>query len=144
MNETQKIIKYIAIAFAIFLAFTIITSIVGVISGIVNGVSGNRSDKTTDFSKVYENVDSITVDAYVYSLNVIQGDKYSVEFSNVSENYKSTLHNGNLELAYDGPGFGWFSWLTGETSISDSSVITVTIPADSKFDKFEIDAGTGL
>lgn len=146
MNATQKMIKYLAIAFAMFLAFTIIASIAGVITGIVNGATDSKSDKSRDFSQVYENVDSISIDAYVYNLNVVQGDNYSVDFRNISNKYKATCHNGKLELYYNGfDGLSsWFSsWLAGETNSSKSSIITVTIPANSKLDKFDIDAGTG-
>ena len=40
MKEFQKIIKYVAIAFGIYLAITIISIIVGVIGAIFTGIYG--------------------------------------------------------------------------------------------------------
>jgi Bacterial protein of unknown function (DUF945). len=166
MNATQKVIKYLAIAFALFLAFTIITTIAGVIFGIVNRIPGTHSGNSStssqtiqsgsknlkNFSGVYENVDSISIDSHVYSLNVVQGTNYSVTCKNVSKYYKVDFHNGKLDLKYDRPGFssngdigfGWLSWLTGKTTnLSNSGIVTVTIPANAKLDKFVVDAGVG-
>ena len=53
MTTAQKIIKYLAIAFAIFLIVTIISTIVGVIFGVASALNLKKDEKHNFRRKFY-------------------------------------------------------------------------------------------
>ena len=80
MNEFQKVIKYLAMGFAIFLTVTIIGGIatgVFALTGVFNGVAA--SGDAVDINKSFDDVKSITIDHGVGTLKVRTGDSDKVE-----------------------------------------------------------------
>lgn len=144
MNSTQKTIKYLAIAFAAFLAFTIIAAIGSAISAVIEAVTNiEKSEDTINYNQSYEDVESITIEGYIYNISIVEGDTLSVDLENVSDKYTSTIKNGTLKLEYNGHGLGWLSWLNGTSKSNKAGKVVLTIPSDFVADKFTIDAGVG-
>jgi hypothetical protein len=144
MNSTQKTIKYVAMGFAIFLAFSILSSVVGVIIFALDITNGNDTEYISDsFSINDKNIKDIKIDGYIYTTEVKQGEDFQVELSNVSENYTATVDNETLELGYEGFSWDFFSWIDGSNKKQGKGRIILTIPTDYKINNFDVEAGVG-
>lgn len=133
MSEIQKIIKYCAIAFALFLAFSIISSIM---YGIIMFGSIFENDK-----KHYENLNSLKVeedtavlDIDITGSNLIikQGDTFKVETNN---KYVKTKQSKN-KLYITEKNHNWFK-------ANKNNNLVVYIPKEFIFDGISIDSGAG-
>ena len=140
MNTFQKVIKYAAIGFAIFLTVTILSGIIGVFSGVVYIFSGEEVS-TVEYSKDFNNVERLNINHKVGKLNVRPGSGFKVEASNVSDRFRAEVVNGTLII--DEPDFmRRFLWFNFGTS-REKSVITVYVPEDFQAKRIEIDSGAG-
>ena len=140
MNTFQKVIKYAAIGFAIFLTVTILSGIIGVFSGVVYIFSGEEVS-TVEYSKDFNNVERLNINHKVGKLNVRPGSGFKVEASNVSDRFRAEVVNGTLII--DEPDFmRRFLWFNFGTS-REKSVITVYVPEDFNAKRIEIDSGAG-
>jgi hypothetical protein len=79
MTTMQKIVKYLAMAFAIFLSVSIITGMCGALLSVTYFFSGNTSDEMTDEYDVGNNVTSLSVNISAAELQIKTGDKFAVE-----------------------------------------------------------------
>lgn len=132
MIETQKIIKYCAIAFAIFLTISIIGGIASGLTICGNVISGgnNISDKYTDFATtgdVYE------LDINVKGVNIIfkEGDNLAAQ----TNNKYVTIEQNNNKLNVTQKKHNIFSGSVGD--------LIIYVPADTIFEKVKINAGAG-
>lgn len=143
MNATQKAIKYMATAFAVLLAVTIVGSIVGAGAAVLNAVTGGEAGgERRDFNSEYSDIDKIEVDGGVYSVTIRKGDALRVEMQNVSEKYEARVSGRTLKLKSRGIWFNW-DWLgLGNSESSDGSII-LYLPDDFKTEEFIIDGGMG-
>lgn len=130
MNELQKIIKYLAIAFAMFLTFSII-------SGIMYGVSfiGTIFDEhiTTENLKDLEiNDDTFLLDIDISSSNISIkiGDTFKAETNNKYINSRQDKNKLYIEEKHN--------WLK-----NDKSELIIYIPKDFIFDGASIKTGAG-
>jgi hypothetical protein len=143
MNEFQKVIKYLAMGFAIFLTVTIIGGIatgIFALTGVFNGVAA--SGDAVDINKSFEDIKSITIDHGVGTLKVRTGesDKVEIVAKNVSEHYTvEKSFSGNLTLKSRSRFWLW-NWFDGDNFKSD---VTIYLPEDFVAEKFIIDAGAG-
>lgn len=134
MKETQRIIKYIAMAFAIFLASTIVFSIIAGISSIDFIFNGNGENITTDLTSYnLEDNDLAYLDINIKSANLIikKGDNLLVETNN---KYISVRQDQN-RVSITEKNHGWFNAYTGD--------LIVYIPSDLLFDETNIGTGAG-
>lgn len=135
MNAFQKTIKYLAMAFAIFLAVNIIggiLSMVGLFGGLFDGLSG-RKEATGDL-KTYEisaDIHSLTIDLQAADFTVKQGTRFSVE-SNL-RHMSVEEKNGVLKIEDEKLFSGKYS----------GAVLTLYIPESAIFDEVKISAGAG-
>ena len=125
MSEGQKVIKVLAICFAIFL-------IVNILGGLLIGISafaqigfGEGKIVVEQFSETYQNVREIEIDTIAWK----------VEANNLNNRFSSKLQNGILKIEEENI---WF-WNTN----SVSGEIIVSVPDDTILRKLEIDAGAG-
>lgn len=133
MNQIQKVIKYLAIAFALFLTFSII-------SGIMYGVMsiGNLFDDgqvvTEQLKSLEISEDTLVLDIDVTSSNITikVGDTFKVETNN--KNITSKQDNNKLYIKEKK--HNWFS-------SSKNTELVVSIPSDFIFDEVAIESGTG-
>lgn len=131
MTEVQKLVKYCAIALAVFLALSIIGSIVGLL-GLITGIASRDgvSDRMTEYS-VSAEIGSIEIEASAADLQIVEGDAFSVKSNlknlTVSDDggVLSIVEKKRFGMHYDGP------------------ILTVTIPSGSYFSRIEITTGAG-
>lgn len=132
MTGFQKAIKYLAMAFAIFL----IVSIVGGIAGALGMIGFLGDDNLLDEPKSYsvsEDIKGITLDINAAELNIKIGDEFSVE-SNLE---KLKVEENNNRLSVIEKGGSWFHR-------TDKGTVTLTIPEDYEFNNADITTGAGV
>ena len=134
MSSLQRIVKYIAIAFALFLAFSIIS---GIMSGIllVGNIFGNHKDNSIiENAKVIEISDNIlSLDVQLNSSNIVikKGEKFKVETNNTSISWGQD----NQKLTVTDKNSFWFD--------EDDSKVIIYIPEDKVLDSTYIVSGAG-
>ena len=135
MTTGKKIIKYLSMAFAIFLTFTII-------SGITNGIyslisvfsdSSGNGDVRVLWNNDNTNIDDIDIDLIYNNLNIKVGDKFSVETN--SKNVKYTIQDSTLIVKENKK--IWYS------SNNKKDELTIYIPSNIVLNKIDIDMGAG-
>ena len=140
MTDVQRIIKYLAIAFAAFLAVAIIGGIlsaVGVLGGIFLGGDREETDATGDMKTyaVASRISELKIHINAADLTIKEGGKFSVE-SNL-KNLTVEEKNGCLILK-DLTTIK----LNGSNAYKDA-VLTVYVPAGTVFDKVSLNTGAG-
>lgn len=131
MTDTQKVIKYLAMAFAIFLAVSIIGGILSAV-GLFGGFFG--SDAVAKDVKTYDvasGINSLEVKINAADFVVKQGERFSVE-SNL-KHLTVEDKNGVLTIK-EAKKFG--STYTG-------AVLTLYIPKNTVLKKADIETGAG-
>ena len=134
MTSTQKIIKYCAIAFAIFLIVTIISAILSGIYGLANvlGLRKETSKELNDMTLSNDLTTYLDVDISYSNLNIKVG-KYFIAQTN----------NDNIQCKQDGnklkikeKKLNWFSKNKNED-------LTIYIPENLQFEEVKINNGIG-
>lgn len=131
MTTWQKIIKYGAIALAVFLIVSIIGGILG---GL--GMAFFGGNNVLDESKTYEisgPVTDLELEVKAAELSIVTGREFKVE-SNL-KNLTVQVKNGKLVIEDESRG-GWFG------GFGDAELI-LTLPEETSFEKAEITAGAG-
>ena len=133
MNNTQKTIKYIALAFAVCLTVFIITTIFDVVVGIIDGISG-KDDKAVTASYTYDSITSLDVDMGLGDIVIrCEGNEFVVNANNVwgfeikENNGKLTIETGSKSLFSD----------------SEDSSLEIIVPKDLTLDKLKAEVGAG-
>ena len=135
MTSFQKMIKYIAVALAIFLIVTIFGGIITGLSSISFLHSKKEKTEVVGEMKVYpieSDISSLSIDLSGAELKIITADKFSVESNHKyisvnSDKEKLTIRETKKPLA---------------TTANDVTVI-LNIPENFVFDEVSIDAGAG-
>lgn len=151
MNGLQKVIKYCAMAFAVFLSVVILGTIISVVVGVTTGIAGvnflldddkeriNLSEEYTLEEARELGITSILVDCSA-EIVVQPGEELSIEAVDVTEDYEIRQNNGRFSIVQDRPeikiGF-WFD------DISEQEKVVVTIPAELSMEKIEVKSGSG-
>lgn len=92
MTTVQKVIKYLALAFAFFLIFTIGVTIFSTLVGVSTIFFNNDvSEKTTEML-LDNNITEMDIDVATASIEIKEDSKFHVEFNN---EYIKTTRNGN-------------------------------------------------
>lgn len=106
MTTIQKIIKYGAIAFGIYLSLMIIGGIIFVITTIFGiGIGMERFENgnndtvmLTKWEQEYANITNMEIDISVCKLNIKKGETLKVEASDVSDQFKCEAKGNKLEI----------------------------------------------
>lgn len=139
MKEFQKIIKYVAIAFGLYLAITIIGAIVGGVLAISTGIYGislltQQSDvERIDTENKFDQFTKMNLE--ISSANLViksEGDVYKVETYQIPESTKIENKNGELIIKD-----------TKKFVPNQESKITIYIPAGTKLEEIELEIGAG-
>ena len=138
MTSAQKIIKYIAVAFAIFLVITIISSILGAFY-VMSGIFGLKNDikiQTTE-EMIITNLDTndletLEINVAFSNLTMKIGKYFKVETN--SDDIKCEQNGKSLEIKEKK--YKWFS-------SNNSNEILIYIPEDFEFEKIKINSGAG-
>ena len=140
MTDAQRIIKYLAIALAVFLTVAIIGGIlstVGVLGGIFLGGGREETDATGDMKTyaVVSRISELKIHINAADLTIKEGGRFSVE-SNL-KNLTVEEKNGCLILK-DLTTIK----LNGSNAYKDA-VLTVYVPAGTVFEKINLKTGAG-
>lgn len=129
MTTAQRVIKYAAMAFAIFLVVIIITSILGFLSIFAYDSSKNSSEKQTyTFERNFQYLD---IDVESVTLNVKSGDVLAVE--STSDSIKVKESNNKLIIEEKNR---FLNNYVGEE-------VVLYVPRNYTFEKVNVDAGAG-
>lgn len=144
MSSFQRVIKYCAIAFAVFLAVSIISGIASAVFAVVTAISGvsyMQSDaRLTDFSKDFENVRSVDINHSLGELNIKTGDTFRVEGINVPNEFRASISmNGTLNVSERRTHFPWFNI----GNFKHRSIITIYLPENFIAEDTKIESGFG-
>ena len=147
MTEFQKIVKGLAVAFAIFLTVSIIGGIFSAISFGIGGLNqlGNQNGTVAGENEEQLNyydaakVKSIKLEQVACNIEIVEGDEFSVFSQNVTS-YKEKLNsNGVLKIENDSlPFFSFGKQINGKTA-----KIVITVPKGTDLKKITIDGGAG-
>lgn len=136
MTQAQKVIKYLALAFALFLIVIIISSITFGIYTAVNvlGLVDNNDKKIIDLVKTEhsELTNYLDIDINSSNLKIKNGNSFYSETNNGDIEYKQ---DGN-KLIIKEKGKKWFS-------INKSTDLIIYVPEDMVFNNIDIDNGAG-
>lgn len=138
MNVTQKIIKYLAISFGIFLSITIISSIlfsVLTVGSILTGVNlyANSKDLVEETIVITETVENLNIDLEVSKFDIKTGEEFKIETKAPKDNYEIEIKDNTLRIKEKDRNI---------FSMSNSEMI-IYIPRDMEFKKSEINLGVG-
>ena len=149
MTAAQKIIKYLAIAFAIFLVITIISGILGGIYALVNAfdlINGkDRPVLTKDYTVISETKDDITqefnpklidIELSATELQIKIANDFKVETNNPEIKYKED--NGKIKIVENEEHKLWF---IGKDF--DSKLIIYLPQNEEMYEEVIIKAGAG-
>ena len=143
MTSFQKVIKYGAIAFAIYLCFVIIGMIVGTITaifGISLGIemfqNSDNDAMITKWEQEYSNITNMDIDLSVCKLVIKKGDTLKVDASEVSEKFKCNTEGNKLKIEDKNFHRNFFN------HIEDiKSEVTIYVPENMNFDEVTIETG---
>ncbi|HAB66081.1 MAG TPA: hypothetical protein DCE23_01810 [Firmicutes bacterium] len=133
MSDVQRVIKYLAIAFAIYLVVLIVGAIISILGGLLFfGSDGVTSYEmvSSKFDENYE-IKKMVIDIKASHLVIEDGEEFYVETNNSRIEVKQNKDEINIKEK----GFSW--------NRNNSSKVIVHIPTNHKFDRFYLDAGAG-
>ncbi len=143
MTSFQKIIKYGAIAFAIYLCFTIISILVfgiTMIFGISTGLEmfehqQDNESMITKWEQEYTDINDLDVDLHISKLEIKKGETLKVQVSNVSDEFKCTVQGNKLKIQDKKVLKNMFDWMDYKPEV------VIYIPEDKQFDEVTLKNG---
>ncbi|MGM9937927.1 MAG: DUF4097 family beta strand repeat-containing protein, partial [Candidatus Ornithomonoglobus sp.] len=131
MTTVQKIIKYLAMAFAIFLSVSIITGICGVLFSVTYFFSENTSDEMTE-QTIDSNFSGISINISAAELDIKTGEKFGVE---TNHKYLECESKGDILKINEKRSLF--------VSHHGGMKVILTVPKGMLFDYVDISAGAG-
>lgn len=143
MTSFQKVIKYGAIVFAIYLCVLIIGMIVSAITaifGITLGLEMFENSKSTEpmltkWEQEYTNITTLDIDLSVCKLDIKKGDRLKVDVSNVSDQFKCEAEGDKLKIKDENLNKNMFNTLDYKPEV------TLYIPETMEFEEINIETG---
>lgn len=137
MTTTQKIIKYLAIAFALFLVISIFSIILGLSREIISSINSDKKDSKlleeyTTISNNVNNIESFKIDISNDNIEIKEGEKFEVKTND--PDVKFYHENSKVKIKTDKT----FSW-----HLSNSSRGTIIIYLPNEFNISELDLNLG-
>ena len=137
MTTTQKIIKYLAIAFALFLVISIFSIIFGLSREIIISINSDKKDSKlleeyTTISNNVNNIESFKIDISNDDIEIKEGEKFEVKTND--PDVKFYHENSKVKIKTDKT----FSW-----HLSNSSRGTIIIYLPNEFNISELDLNLG-
>ena len=134
MTSVQKAIKYLAMAFAIFLSVSIIGGIFTALSSVSFIFSKGEKDAVGEMQTYQVNgeISSLDIEINAAKLEIVQGERFSVEsnhkYISVSSDSGKLRINETRRIA---------------SLSSEAAVIKLTVPSGFVFDEADIETGAG-
>lgn len=143
MTSFQKVIKYGAIAFAIYLCFLIIQIIIFGISAIFGITVGmeffqNRQENAVMLQKweqEYDHIQNMDIELSVCKLNIKKGNTLKVEATDVSNQFECKAEENTLKIKDENIHKNIFN--TGDIH----SEVTIYVPENTQWDEVTIETG---
>ncbi|MBO7736557.1 MAG: DUF4097 family beta strand repeat protein [Clostridia bacterium] len=135
MTTFQKVIKYLAIALAIFLTVTIIGGILSAIGWLGGFFTDDLLTQDMQTYSVSEEIRNLDIQVGAADLNIQEGEVFSVK-SNL-KNLKVEQANGRLTIK-DSTKLQFFG-----LNASEDAVLTIYLPAQTIFESVNITTGAG-
>ena len=137
MTTTQKIIKYLAIAFALFLVISIFSIIFGLSREIISSINNDKKESElleeyTTISNNVNNIESFKIDISNDDIEIKEGEKFEVKTND--PDVKFYHENSKVKIKTDKT----FSW-----HLSNSSRGTIIIYLPNEFNISELDLNLG-
>lgn len=156
MNGIQKVIKYCAMAFAIFLSVVIFGAILAAVTGVATGIAGvkaiteydekeriNLSEEYSEEEIKQLGITDIFIDCNA-EITVERGEVLAINAWNVTEDYSIQCLNGKLSIVEDDPDFG-FRWVFSFGDITtEKEKVLVTIPESFASEQVTVYSGSGM
>lgn len=140
MTTAQKVIKYLATAFAVFLIITIISAILSGGYALLSalGLIHTNKDIVTEnlkvISKEVKEVTTLKIDLAYTNLDIKTGDDFKVETNNSKITFEE--NNGSVKIKEENR-----NWLKNDNISSD---LIICIPEDMiAIDEIKIQTGAG-
>ena len=138
MKQAQKVIKYIAIAFGLYLAINIIGLIIlgfTLLLGIDLGTEVIFDNKElVQYGQVFTDVEKLDVEIEFADFEIKVGEALKVE-GQIYDDFKIVVENKTLKIQDISK-----KWIFNSNNIAK---LTLYIPEEFKFDKAEIEIGAG-
>lgn len=137
MTTTQKIIKYLAIAFALFLVISIFSIIFGLSREIISSINSDKKDSElleeyTTISNNVNNIESFKIDISNDDIEIKEGEKFEVKTNNPDVKF---YHENSIVKIKSDKTFSWH--------LSNSSRGTIIIYLPNEFNISELDLNLG-
>lgn len=132
MTKAQKIIKNLAIVFAIFLTITVIFSVIKIIALFGGFYDYSYNPEDMEKTVYQEEILDLDIDVATVRLTIREGESFSVETN--SDDIECKLKQGKLVIEEN-----VFDWFT----IRGTGSVVITIPSDTTMRDITIDAGVG-
>jgi len=137
MTQVQRVIKYLAIAFAIFLIFNIVYAVIFGIQSVFCIFTDNEDETITELHDLSIPNDSLVsnldIDLAYTSLIVNVGDEFKIE---TNQDTILCRQERNTILIEEDDDFGFLKR-------NKDSQLLITVPKEFVFEKVEIDTGAG-
>ena len=139
MTTLQKIIKYGAIAFGIYLSVTIIFIFLSIARSLVRSSNNEFNDiieyseeeyNTTDISTTYENIKTLEVDLEAIPLTIKTGETFTLEGTNIPDKLEIRQDGGTLKIDDE--------MISSDISDEDA-MLTIYIPETQILDRVNLD-----
>lgn len=137
MKGFQKLVKYAAIAFGLYLAISIIGALIGVIVRVTSGVevlkelSGNENVELVDETRNFDELSGLNLNISSSNLTIkAEGDSYRMEAHNIPKTTKIECKNDVLEIK-------------NVKKLKSESSITIYVPENAKLSRINLDMGAG-
>lgn len=137
MTTTQKIIKYLAIAFALFLVISIFSIIFGLSREIISSINSDKKDSElleeyTTISNNVNNIESFKIDISNDDIEIKKGEKFEVKTNDPDVKF---YHENSIVKIKSDKTFSWH--------LSNSSRGTIIIYLPNEFNISELDLNLG-
>lgn len=139
MTTTQKIIKYLAIAFALFLVISIFSIIFGLSREIISSINSDKKDSElleeyTTISNNVNNIESFKIDISNDDIEIKKGEKFEVKTND--PDVKFYHENSKVKIKSDKT----FSW---HPSNSYRGTIIIYLPNEFNISELDLNLGAG-
>lgn len=137
MTTTQKIIKYLAIAFALFLVISIFSIIFGLSHEIISSINNDKKESKlleeyTTISNNVNNIESFKIDISNDDIEIKEGEKFEVKTNDPDVKF---YHENSIVKIKSDKTFSWH--------LSNSSRGTIIIYLPNEFNISELDLNLG-
>lgn len=139
MTTTQKIIKYLAIAFALFLVISIFSIIFGLSREIISSINNDKKESKlleeyTTISNNVNNIESFKIDISNDDIEIKEGEKFEVKTND--PDVKFYHENSKVKIKSDKT----FSW---HPSNSSRGTIIIYLPNEFNISELDLNLGAG-